>query len=140
MTDPTPSEAAGDQRRPGFLAVLGTALLVGLVGSLLFSFHDSVRAVLIRPSAGLHLRYSEMLAFGVRAGARYALVGCGFMALVGLYLGLLIRTGRSTLAVARLLGVQAAMLAFFFLSVLLTVRGEDAAARRAPPRQRTPSR
>ena len=87
MTEPNPNEAR-TPTRPGFPTVLGLALLVGLVGSVLFSFHDSVRAVLTRPRFGLHLTYPEMLDFGLYAALRCALVGCGFMAAVGVCLAL----------------------------------------------------
>ena len=124
MTEPNPNEAR-TPTRPGFPTVLGLALLVGLVGSVLFSFHDSVRAVLTRPRFGLHLTYPEMLDFGLYAALRCALVGCGFMAAVGVCLALLILTRRSNLAGARLVGVAAGALVFFLVSVLLMVRDED---------------
>ncbi len=113
---------ASRRSSPSVLSIVGLALLVGLLGGLLFSIRDSVRVVLRDPAVAVRSSYSEMLGLGLYAAGRYALVGGAFMAVVGAGMALLVATGRAKLAGSRPLAWCAGVLAFLFLSVILLLR------------------
>ena len=117
-----PSSNGARDRRPGPLTVVGLAVLVGLVGGVVLSFRDTVRAVLGAPNPTI--AFPEMLRFGLAAAARYALIGSALLTVVGACVWLLVATRRARIPRSRLVPLALAMLVFVFVSVLLMLRGE----------------
>lgn len=109
-------------RRSGsakLLRILGLAVLVGLLGGLLFSLRDTARAVFLSPEAARHTSYRDMLRLGLHSATCYVAAGCGLMALVGLCLASLSLSGRQRALDAHAVPVLAAALAFIAVSAAL---------------------
>jgi arylsulfatase A-like enzyme len=108
-----------DKRRPpGLPTIIGVALASGIVGGVLFTIRDCMRALLGRELMGPCKTASWLLSFGLDVLFWYTLTACALMVLCGAAIWALTRVGHN-FGGPRLVAACSGLLTFVIVSVAL---------------------